>query len=136
MEEKLEEEQLTSVTISANDFTWYEEGKEIIINDHLFDVKNITKMPSDSLLVSGLYDYQEQKLHNDLDNWMKNEGNSSNQNSQTIVKWLSCLYDDKISSQVEYSADYKALERQIYSTLTFERIALKVLTPPPRILFF
>jgi hypothetical protein len=135
MEEKLEKEQLTSVTISANDFKWYEEGKEIIINNHLFDVKGITRLAGDLLLITGLYDYQEQKLHTDLDNWMNNKGRSSKQDQTAFFKWLSQLYDDNVSSTSLSPGTSDKLDNQLSYTSSFQRISLNVLTPPPKLTF-
>ncbi|HEX8331235.1 MAG TPA: hypothetical protein VF622_01365 [Segetibacter sp.] len=135
MEEKLETEQLTSVTISAHNFKWYKEGKEIIVNNHLFDVKSITRLAGDQLLIKGLYDYQEQKLHKDLDDWMNNKGSSSKQDQHVFFKWLSQLYDDNVSSLVLYSSNCIALNHQLFHTSPFKGITLSVLTPPPRLMF-
>ena len=135
MEEKLEEEQLTSVSISKQDLKWYKEGKEIIINGHLFDVKSISKLDNDQLLITGLFDYQEQKLHKELDKLMSNSESSSNTNQLTVLKWLSYLYDDNISSQVFYTNDFKSLEVRLSNTAHYSRLALNVLTPPPRVMF-
>jgi hypothetical protein len=135
MEEKLEKEQLTSVTISAQDFKWFEEGKEIIINNHLFDVKSITRLKGDQLLITGLYDYQEQKLHKDLDNFMNNKGSSSKQDQYTFFKWLSQLYDDNVSSPSLYANTSDTSENQLFHTHLFKRLSLNVPTPPPRIMF-
>ena len=97
MEEKLEKEQLTTITINAHDFKWYKEGKEIVVNGHLFDVEEIKRLDNDQLLITGLYDYQEQELHKQMDDWMSNE-NSHGKGPDAFVKWFSHLYDDKISN--------------------------------------
>lgn len=66
MEEKLEHEQLTSITLNESEFRWHKKDKEIIFNGHFFDVKTIKKIAGNKLLITGLYDYQEQQLHNTI----------------------------------------------------------------------
>lgn len=69
MEEKLEEDNLQTLVVAANHLVWEEEGKELIIEGTLFDVKKINPMPNGTVEVIGLFDRQEtaiKKMASDL----------------------------------------------------------------------
>ena len=76
MEEKLEHDELVSITISESDFQWHKKDKEIIYKGHYFDVKSITELSGHKLLVTGLYDYQEQELNESIAKMLDTKSNS------------------------------------------------------------
>ena len=69
MEEKLEEDNLQTLVIAANQLVWEKEGRELIIEGTLFDVKKINPLPNGTVEVIGLFDRQEtaiKKMASDL----------------------------------------------------------------------
>jgi hypothetical protein len=58
MKEKLESEQLQTLIIPIKNFRWYEEGREIVFEGMMFDVRSVTKQ-GDNYVVTGLFDHME-----------------------------------------------------------------------------
>jgi hypothetical protein len=61
MKERLEKEELVTLTVPANAVTWYEEGRECLINGQMFDVKEMEQQGTD-LVLKGLFDEKEKAL--------------------------------------------------------------------------
>lgn len=61
MLERLEKENLHSITLSPTDFHWVIPGKEIKIKGRLFDVKNILRNGK-TITVTGIFDDEEEEL--------------------------------------------------------------------------
>src|SRR5258708_7390887 len=67
MEEMLENTSLQTITVNITDIQWVKENKEAVIDGKLFDVKSsITK--SDLVILTGLYDSEEDGLHEEFNN--------------------------------------------------------------------
>lgn len=62
MAERLEKEQLQSVTIAASEIQWIKQGKEAIIDSKMFDVKYYSKNADGTLTLTGLYDEKEKAI--------------------------------------------------------------------------
>jgi hypothetical protein len=131
MEEKLEEEQLTTITIPAHELHWVKEGKEILINNHLFDIETITRLDDGRLVVTGLYDYQEQQLHEQLNHTL-HKSNPAQQQKIAICDWLNQLYDDSVSSLSTLTISIRNTEHYFLYHCSLDNRAIRVLTPPPR----
>ena len=61
MMEKLEHEELQEITVLHSSVHWLEYNKECIINNRMFDVKDM-KTRGDSVVLTGLYDDQEKEI--------------------------------------------------------------------------
>ena len=59
--ERLEKYFLKKVTLTINQFTWTEPGKEISIDGNLFDVKYFS-LKEDKFVFTGLFDKEETSL--------------------------------------------------------------------------
>ena len=131
MEEKLEHAGLVSITIFESDFQWHKKGKEIIYNGHYFDVKSITKLPDHKLLITGLYDYMEQKLHESISEM---HDKKSDQNTQKLVQQLLAFVATvPANHRFEYFSTHS-----ISSSFDFYDPSLKycyfpIIIPPPKI---
>jgi hypothetical protein len=77
--EKLEQSMLQTVHLKKEEFKWYKKGKEIRIGKHLFDVKSIRE-ENGNLVITGLYDEQEDLLHQQLEQSQSKHENSSQNN--------------------------------------------------------
>ncbi len=60
--EKMETEALEVLTIHKDSLVWVKQGKEILYQQELFDVKNIIQI-GDSIKMSGLKDTKEMELY-------------------------------------------------------------------------
>ena len=83
MKERLERQALTTVRIHNNSVYWIEKGKEILVNDRMFDIKSIVQ-DGDYVEFSGLYDDEEKAIEARMEK--HTEENSS---STKILKLLS-----------------------------------------------
>jgi hypothetical protein len=77
--EKLEQSMLQTVHLKKEEFSWYKKGKEIRIGKHLFDVKSI-KEENGTLVITGLYDEQEDLLLQQLEQSQNKQENSTQNN--------------------------------------------------------
>ncbi len=82
MKEALEIEQLTTLTIQPNEIVWHDVGEELIIHQQKFDVKEIIQHTNGAITVKGLFDDEEQKL----DEWLQNSFQSKKNNKHFLVK--------------------------------------------------
>lgn len=91
MEEKLMGQELTTLTLKQADLVWYKKGKEIILQGRLFDVFSI-KEKGGELLVSGLFDDAETKLHMKAIRLLDKESRDTNKPLTGYAFWLQQLY--------------------------------------------
>jgi hypothetical protein len=61
MKEKLEREELLEIRVPARSIKWNKSGKECMINNRMFDVKELSTS-GDSVVLKGLYDDQEKEI--------------------------------------------------------------------------
>lgn len=130
MEDKLEHEHLTIITLDAADFKWHKQGKEIVINGQLFDVKSIEKLNNHQLVITGLYDYQEQELLEDMD---KMPGQNANADTTKLIHQMLAL----IATEPDNKPYISFLSSCDIQTLTFYDGNLingyfSVIIPPPK----
>lgn len=132
VENELEKKQLVSLTILAKDFKWHKQNKEISVNGHLFDVKSTEKIQPGVVKVTGLYDWQEELLYKELDNFMNDEENKSTKQQQAFIKWITAPYDSNLTIINFLSSN---LLQNTYSTFKASFVnkrILKIELPPPR----
>jgi ribosomal protein S20 len=86
MLEELETQQLTTITVQANEIQWVKEGKECILKGELFDVKNMI-VSNDKIILKGLFDDEEKRIKKSIDDNAKNEQQSNK--LQQLVKLFS-----------------------------------------------
>jgi hypothetical protein len=85
MEERLELASLKTIELSNNSFTWTKNGKEILINNKLFDVKSFVKKES-SIVFTGLYDKDEDAIKKSIVNLSQHENRNGNPIKLSILK--------------------------------------------------
>ena len=84
MEEKLEKSLLQTIQLKKEDFVWVKKGKEIRIGSHLFDVKSI-KEKNGVFNIKGLYDKDEDVLHEQLN---KSQNNQDHQSQKLLLNFF------------------------------------------------
>lgn len=129
MLEELETQQLTTITVQANEIQWVKEGKECLLQGELFDVKNM-HVSNDQIILKGLFDEAEKKIKKSIEDNAKNEHQSNK--AQQLVKLFSIAVT---YTETENPTPYFNVRKQktffinkIYST-PFPDYT----TPPPKI---
>ncbi len=116
-------------TIRVCQLKWYKKDKEIIVNGTLFDVSTVSKQPDGTYIVKGLYDYQEQQLHQLLDKTTK-----ENQKSPLLVLYASCFVSNQ--SALNLSFLYKVNASENIDGAYFETLIPQfqpgIIVPPPK----
>lgn len=130
MREKLERDNLQTITVPVKDFRWYEEDREILVDGVMFDVKTITQR-GDNYIITGLFDEAETELHIAMGRLQQRESEGPDAVlisiilSQTLIspaahELIHYSHADDLSSR-NLSRDEK-----LYNTI------LSLHTPPPR----
>ncbi len=133
MEDKLEKEHLTTLTISSRCIKWHKPDEEIIINGHFFDVRNVEEISPGVLQVMGLYDWQEQALYADFEDLMDDEEEKPGKKQQAFIKWMTSLYDNDLNP-MKLSSLYLTKGQVSSTTITpITSRPLQIELPPPRI---
>ncbi len=70
--EKLENNRLQSIRIPLEEASWKQEGKEILINARLFDVRSYTR-DGDQLIVTGIFDDDEMAVEKEVDQFWQQQ---------------------------------------------------------------
>jgi hypothetical protein len=85
MKEKLEKTVLRTLILHKDQIHWNREGKELTINNKLFDVRYIHVSPDGSITVQGLYDEDETLLVDQLKN---QEQHNRSQGNKLLTQFL------------------------------------------------
>jgi hypothetical protein len=78
MKQQLETRMLRTITLAKKDANWVNEGKEILVDGRMFDVKSFKVLPTGEITFTGLYDDDETALVNNIRKNQQNENNNSN----------------------------------------------------------
>lgn len=134
MERRLSQKELTVLTLSKSDFTWHEEGREISINGHLFDVKKIEQTETGLFKVTGIYDWQEDELYRHLENALEDEDNDPNNKRKAFIKWLTSGYD-RVEAAHQHT-DFRIIKNKhcLLQTSFLHKSFLEIELPPPQTL--
>lgn len=87
MEERLETASLQTVTIKINELQWLKKNKEAVIEGRLFDVRSSTTN-GNTITLTGLYDKDEDHLHEQLKNFMQQKNGASSPLNSIAVRFL------------------------------------------------
>ena len=91
MKRQLDGKMLHTITLAKKDLHWLEEGKEILINGRMFDIKSSQPAGNGKISFTGLYDDDETTLINKIRENQPNENNGD-------VKFLAQLFQLLLSS--------------------------------------
>lgn len=132
MKERLETQNLVTITLPKAGIKWHKANKEIVLNNTLFDVKTIIDTKDGYYIITGLYDYQEQQLHQTLEESISQ--NRPLQNTKKVViachNLLAILQSESRLGLVNYfqfSRLYNAYR------LRYTWVVTPVVIPPPRL---
>jgi hypothetical protein len=128
MKEALEKKSLVTLNLPFDQIVWYKKGKELIINGHLFDVKE-TKTTSTGITVTGLYDVQEQQLHERFASTLEKDpsGKAARSYAHFLLTFQAVLQPPvtaiKVTSKTIHSDQYFFFYTSVKTT---------VISPPPQ----
>lgn len=81
MKEELEQSLLQELVIPTGELQWFKPGKEIVVDNQLFDIKSIRYSEDGNAYITGLFDKEETILVYQ----MKKDGDEQNRNSSRQV---------------------------------------------------
>lgn len=130
MEEKLESAHLQTVIIPVENFRWYEENREIIVDGMMFDVKSIERKDG-HYVVTGLFDEEETELHIAMG---KLQGREHSGEDASLVSELitETLIQPVLATNLHLSNESVAGSRAIIPGEKLYNTILSIHTPPPR----
>lgn len=127
--ERLEKELLQTVSVAKETIRWAKPGKEIWINDHLFDVKSYT-LVNNVYIFKGLFDKDETLVVKAL----RQQNRKQNDTESRLLGQLFQLLKSVYSSPQESCLLSEDCTNNLYSEQNYplaSRFKL-VNTPPPR----
>lgn len=122
MEEKLEKSALQTVVVPVKEVRWLNGKKEIIVQGKLFDVKSFS-IANETLIATGLFDEDEDKLHEKLKGFLERSSNDASPLNNLIVAFFSTPINT-------IPAGFTATPDWHYITRSYCSYAEKVPTPP------
>jgi hypothetical protein len=129
MKEKLEEQNLHTITLSTENVHWVKKNKEILVNGKMFDVKSFS-IENGLFKFTGLYDEEETALADQLENNFNKNNHTQSWLISNLFSWLHSVYPgDKIEILVPENRT-RIVAHFINNSLSspFKII----LTPPPQ----
>ncbi len=134
MEEKLEACSLTTITLLKKNIQWVEQGKELIVQGELFDVKEVTQK-NDSLVISGLFDSAEKEIKQKLSLALGNQSNTDTPLHLLITQFLSpALLLSQNNSNLLPIFFLSPKIKYFIPTQNTLTVSLEIATPPPNTL--
>ncbi len=125
MMERLEEEALQTISIPLQELIWVKKGKEILVGNKRFDVKEIV-LKKNMAVVTGLFDEEEEALVKKL-----NKQHSSQQTALLKI-WFPVFKSSLKEPNDVAPMSWLKNEYQIYYCLKLPTTLLQITTPPPK----
>ncbi len=120
---------LHTVLIPKNELRWVKPGKEIIVDEKMFDVKSITETDNGFYRVTGLYDYEETSLKG----LMKKRKQDADENgNKQLVQLLQLMQTTVDETSVCAAADSFIKIFPFLSPGILPSPFTSILTPPPQ----
>jgi hypothetical protein len=131
MKKQLKQQLLQTITVAKNSLVWFDDGKEVSINGKMFDVLSV-KEEGRNLILTGLYDTDEDKLHDALNRAM-NQKNKQQPFNNWLIKIFSFQADSfKPATTVNMQWVYINPAKNFYLT-TIPSPPLFPLLQPPKV---
>ena len=129
MEEKLERGSLREVRLPETSLVWYEEGRELIIDDKLFDVLSI-RIENGIAIVSGLFDYEETRLKEKVERLHRKQEKENEGGSDFLVSFSAFFIEDHAVS-LHHPVPFVLIHNSYWQFRIIEPIQ-DIHYPPPR----
>ncbi len=125
MMERLEEEALQTISIPVQKLIWVKRGKEILVGDKRFDVKEII-FKNNLAIVTGLFDEEEEAIMKKM-----NRHHSSQQIAMFKI-WFPVFQNVHREPNTVIPVRWLKNKYLIDCKLTLPTTLLHVITPPPK----
>lgn len=132
MKQRLEAGCMVSLILPADDLHWMEEGKELVINGELFDIKTIAYNRSlGTVYITGLYDKDEKVLYEELAR-ITQEDMKDEPGVSFLIKSIDLLIGSGIAFTIPGPGNTStSLPFSNYCVEALSLVYLSVPTPPP-----
>ena len=128
MEASLEQDALTTISLPANQVVWYEEGREIMVDGRMFDIKTF-HIQNGIFAATGVYDDDETEVVNLM------KGHWSEQDQQHLIVQLLVLSHCVLAIHL-FRFAFKSFEPKSVLATPFLTLypapVLPISVPPPR----
>lgn len=125
MMERLEEEALQTISFPLQELIWLKKGKEILIGNKRFDVKEIV-FKNNLAFVTGLFDDEEVAI------MKKMNRQHSSQQTALLKIWFPVFQSLHRESNTVTPVSWLKKEYRAYCNLILPTTLLQVITPPPK----
>lgn len=129
MKQQLKQQLLQTVTVAKNSLVWFDDGKEVSINGNMFDVVSV-KTDGNNITLTGLYDTDEDKLHESLHRAMQQK--NGQQPINTLLLKMVSLRAEVINASLVINLHWKYITS--VHGFSFQKIpsapSLPLLNPP------
>ncbi|MGV3656416.1 MAG: hypothetical protein ACO1NX_00620 [Chitinophagaceae bacterium] len=131
MEHALDKEALTTISLPAGEVVWYEEGREVMVEGRMFDIKTY-EIKDGVFTAQGIYDEAETRVVA----LMKGHWSEAQQ-SHLVVQLLLLSHCIIFMSLLVFSFGLSPFRSSLHSFLTHRYLApfLNIVVPPPKQLF-
>jgi len=130
MKEKLEQQNLHTISLPGTDVHWAKPGKEIRVDGRMFDIKSFSEK-NGTYTFTGLFDDDETALNEYLEKDVNQKNESSNRLLSQLFQWLQAV-DPATSADNCLTIQFQNPTASFYGLII--PFAYKtILTPPPRI---
>lgn len=130
MKEKLESEITHTVIIPEKDLQWIEQGKELLINGRMFDVKHIIRQNNGKVILTGLFDNDETNLVKEIRTQQEKSRSEDYAQLVSLLQIVQVLPPDTNSSDIPVARTEPAGCPHKMNFLHSAYIGVS--TPPPR----
>jgi len=132
MEERLEQSQLQTVVLPVNSVSWINDGKEVMLDGKLFDIRSYT-VSGNTITLNGLFDNDEDHLIAKMNDTIhKNKDNGSSPLNTLALKFLSQQVYNDIAS-ISLSISWKIVDSPAtFFTSSLAEAHCFLAVPPPK----
>lgn len=131
MMEKMEKDELQTISIPTDQIRWFKKNHELMIDGKMFDVRSISKQ-GDTSMITGLFDDDDTELHEALADMheQKNKGQNN-----ALLLYQVCLgiiadHDPFINQPVSVHYEFTKISFANYED-TILQSYLPIFSPPP-----
>jgi hypothetical protein len=129
MKEQLEMAALETFTIPANELQWVKKDREILLHNHYFDVKSITKH-GNNYIVKGLFDHKETAIVKKIEQQAGSDKNAGHTKTALQFLLLTIFYKNQYHTGINLPVIALKTDFACYSQAVCAR-PIAVSTPPP-----
>ena len=130
MKERLENSLLQEIVVPAASLQWIKPGKEILVDQQLFDIKSIRYDQNGNALIRGLFDEKETLLIKQLRKDVDQQNSKGSRQNISLFKTIQSLPE---YTAFNFSAPVRLTDpASIPGAGDLPAACLRILTPPPQ----